>query len=629
LTLVLLVTAACARSTDDSGTSAAGSLESTPSAGRSAAPALRFAADKRYEYEVALSSGVEMVGGDQLVDVDVSGRLVLTAADDTDGRRSAWSVRLRPGKASSRHASEESMTELTHELEVGFVVVREGAALSVHMPSGASQFAWNLAKTLASMLQLGSESEAAAGVWQRGEEDVTGKYTAEYKALKDTGAYSKKKLSYAGELIQARDQGGFNVSLQPEVVESDGVLKFDQGTLSSVRYREVLRSSFPGGGHALARTGITLELEQTAPAHPAENFKSLAAKWPDAPAAVATDGAATAFDHSKIGEFTFESASQALERLTQGKAALLSTNTDQESSAERTAREARIAEHNRAFTALTAIIRSEPGAAAKAERMLREAPAHPLYLLDALASAESDQAQAIVLELAEDASLASAVRSRARSAAVRITAPSAQTVSTLRSWLDQPELDIYALYGLGTMARLLRDSGNAALAASAVQPLAARLRAARSPADRVHALRGIANSGDSALFDLVLPFLTDSDTELRGAAAQALRLMKHPGVDEKLRSVAEVETDGSVQLALLGAIQPRPASSALCQAVLRLAQSAAEAQVRFRAVRLLESWAPKTAELSAALAQIAVEDLSDDVRAIAKGALNQRPAAQP
>jgi hypothetical protein len=59
----------------------------------------------------------------------------------------------------------------------------------------------------------------------------------------------------------------------------------------------------------------------------------------------------------------------------------------------------------------------------------------------------------------------------------------------------------------------------------AAHALLEKFKAARSAPEKVHALRGIANSGYVGALDTVRPYLKDSNAEVRGAAiVRAIRL---------------------------------------------------------------------------------------------------------
>jgi hypothetical protein len=203
----------------------------------------------------------------------------------------------------------------------------------------------------------------------------------------------------------------------------------------------------------------------------------------------------------------------------------------------------------------------------------------------------------------------------------RAQEPSPATVRALLSWLPRADHGVYAVYGLGTMARSLRGQGQAQLAAEVSSALGQRLQRSRDPADRVHLLRGIANSGDPALLMLVRPLLVDKSSSLRGAAIEAIRLMDHPEVDDLIASRLRREENAVTLLAVLNAAKTRTPSAKLSVALSELALHAKGEQARQHSVSLLASWLPARPELRAALSEVSEHDISEDIRRLAKRAL--------
>ncbi|MEO7033118.1 MAG: hypothetical protein ABI335_04810 [Polyangiaceae bacterium] len=90
-------------------------------------------------------------------------------------------------------------------------------------------------------------------------------------------------------------------------------------------------------------------------------------------------------------------------------------------------------------------------------------------------------------------------------------------------WHVQPgdPLHTFALLGLGTISRRLREAGEVARADAIVAGLVQGLAAATAVEDQMDALRGIANSGASSAFDAVKPFLQAKEPRVESAANRA------------------------------------------------------------------------------------------------------------
>jgi hypothetical protein len=203
----------------------------------------------------------------------------------------------------------------------------------------------------------------------------------------------------------------------------------------------------------------------------------------------------------------------------------------------------------------------------------------------------------------------------------RIQGPTARTIETLVRWLDRDTLRVHAAYGLGSMARAIRGR-DAALSARAGRALVERLAAERSSLHTVHLLRGIANSGDAAAFDAVLPLLVHENDSIRGAAVEALRLMPHPRVDGAIAKRLRDERHPSALRAALNAVKPRAASDELTGAVAEVALSSRDSQARYRATRLLAGWFRQQPSLRSSLSEVARHDESEAVRRAAEDALS-------
>lgn len=623
LSLLMLLSLATAC---DRGSSRLTSEASRPSAAPARATLLRFPLGVTRDYALSLSSQLSMGSASSEVDVELAARLQLTslAASGLPPGTEALYVLPSRVKLTSAHAAPESFLALTKELEQGFVVeLREGAVQAVRMPQ-PSVFAANLARTVAAELGRGLAPAAAQSRWEAEGADVTGQFTAEYRALGEPGRYAVRKLRYATNKLGAAPGMHAELSLTPEVVESSGELRVREGELQRLSYSEKLKTRLLTSGEARAETSLTLEaIAGSAPVRPLPTLHDLVARMIDVSVAPASAAAAdaNAFDHSKIGSFTFESASARLMALSQGEPLLLAAEAKAESPQARAAREQRVAEYNRAFSALVAILRAEPASLQSARRAIHTQADSASFLIDALAGAGTDAAQAALLALADDASLSKEARARAERSATRIDTPTPATVSVLIGWLAQPTRRIHAIYGLGTQARRLREQGMLELSRSASDALGEQLKQANGSAERVHLLRGVANSGAPELLPLVRPLLTHSDAIVRGAAVEALRLMDAPEVDGIIAERLRVERSYESLRAAVNAARVRTPSVTLVGALSLAARASEDSQTRYRAASLLASWLPQRPELRAVLNELAQHDENEDVRGVAARAL--------
>lgn len=627
--LVLAGTFACARQS----TSNDGSVAPASSLSAAAAPLtpalISWKLGTTRQYSIRLTSAVELDGDATSLDVDLKGRIeIIPVAPDSGSPRDATVLRVQPLELHlSSHAGDAAaFTALERELLAGFVVELDaGAVRSVRVVPGTSTFAANLARTVGYELGQGAKSAQTTAGWQVPADDVTGHYVALYQE-EGAGHFVKRKLRYDETVLPSPLGSGAELKLTPEVLESKASFELASNELERLEDSERLKTQLLGSGQASAQTRITLELSGQRASERGLTHAELRARTVDAaelPSPSAEHTAQTAaLTQAKVGEFTFETAVKALSRLVDGAPLLLAGEAQAETQAARRERERRIAEYDRAFSALCAIVGSQPGAPERAAALIRSDAQHASFVIDALTSASSAEAQASLLRLTDEASLPDDVQSRLLQSAIRIQQPTAATVEKLLGWLQRGDRRLQALYGLGTMARHLRESGNSAQSTRIAETLGRELRASHGSAERVHILRGIANSGEASLLGAVRPLLGDEDESIRGAAVEALRLMQHDEVDGLIATRLDQDQSPVALRAAVNAAKLRAPTAPLAAALSRAALGSGDSQTRYRATGLLVEWLPRRPELRAVLVQLAARDENDDVRSLAANALH-------
>lgn len=615
----LVLLAAC-----NHGSSAKSNAASTLSSGL-----VRFDSQQMYDYALTLSSTVSMGAAAGELDMTLRANLhvsTLAATKDVAAGVVPLHVVLTKVEISSRAAEADAFTALSRELQAGFVVeLRDGQPEHILMAQPSSAFAASLARSIAAELALGPAQVAGKQRWEAPGSDATGVYVAEYQALDGPEHVRLRKLRYAPQAFGTVPGSSTDLSITPQVVASQGDARIVGGELRSLTYSETLATPLLDSGAARAETRISLELSRRhSPAAPPPSYAALRAGMADVIAGTpAASGADVAqLSRSKIGDFTFASATHKLLELNRGPALMLSgADAKNETSSDRTAREHRLAEFNRAFTALTAILQTDEAAVDKCVQTLRSDAEQANFLIDALAGARSERAQQALVGLTAEPGLSSNLKARAESSIITVESPTAATIATLLGWLKDPAHRINAIYGLGIQARHLREQGQAELAKRAAQPLGELLRGARSTTERVHLLRGVANSGDPALLVAVKPLLSDADGTVRGAALEALRLMDAPEVDGIVANSLRHETSYETLRAAVSAAKARKPSAALVAALSDTARGSEDSQTRYRATQLLASWLGQRPELREVLSQLAQHDQNEDVRDVAARAL--------
>jgi HEAT repeat protein len=182
----------------------------------------------------------------------------------------------------------------------------------------------------------------------------------------------------------------------------------------------------------------------------------------------------------------------------------------------------------------------------------------------------------------------------------------------------------FAIYGLGTFARLLTQAGNDKESTRLVGLLTSRLPPAQAITRKVDLLLGISNSGSSTALDAVIPLTDDPDEQVRSAAITALRLIDHSGVDEILVSHMTSDSAKRVRLAALGAFSRRSPTDRTVSALQGVALGDREHAVRLEAVRLMARWMPTMPSLRATLEQVARADSEKTVRETAAASSGSR-----
>jgi len=586
-----------------------------------------FAVGTTREYHLELSSNVRIAANAPPVDFTLRARFTVTPLVVPRGSGAideALQVRVLDAEPGSSTGDAAAFAGLVRELAAGFLLERStGSVRSLRMAPNASAFAVSIARTLGAELQLGG-SEGTTGTWSATESDATGTYRVEYQRLAKPETFSKKKRAYDALELKGRGADGARLSVAPEVVESEGRLELVGGGLQALTYREKLKTRLLGSGEAVAETSLSMNFTRDVPAQGITEYAALRASTTDHFDAVTGQDQRknnAELERSRIGDFTFESAIAELAQLNGSGPPLLLADSSRETPAARALREQRLVRNNRAFSALSAILASDESSVPRALAELAQHPDARSFVLDALASAGSASTQAALLRMTDDASLSESIRQRAVASIIRIKAPSPATVQALLGWLgERSRRGTSAIYGLGTMVRLLRAAGQTALAEQVSQALGERLRRTTDGIERTHLLRGIANTGDAALLSDVLPLLTSPDASLRGAAALALRLMTGPNVDQLLAERILKEQSAVALLDAIDAAKPRAPSSALSRALSEVALHSADSQARYRSVKLLGSWADSEPEVRPVLSQVALHDAAEDVRRAAQSA---------
>jgi len=588
-------------------------------------------AGKRYLYATDLKSKLSAAGR-PLTGFVMSAALALEtrqAGAETEYLAGLFDIKLTAEKPENQ----EQFAALARELSApfGFSTV-DGKLSSVMLRPEWSAFAASIARTLAAGLQFVERQadQPAANVWTASETDATGTYTAEYTATGPTGPLSKRKLRYEniplGKLGIAQLSGG----VKPEVLESKGSLLLGDAPgrprIARVEYGEKLKLQVSPTSLVHSETELVLAFKPNEQrASTLDWTTALAGAKRQAPNEAKTSRGTTAdYDAQRIGDYTFDKAVSELEqqmRDTKGGQDLIEAVRGKPlDPTEQDERKSKFAAQGRVFSALAALMRADPQNIKKAVSRVRGGSSAQRALLDALSSAGSPQAQGALVSLMNDAKSKPGLQSAAAFSLTRTDNATAATVTALQGHIGANDaLRVHALFGLGTIARHLREAGEIARADAIVSTLVQALGQAASPTHKVEVLRGIANSGNAIAFSAVKPLLGDRTPKVHAAAIEAMRLMAHPEVDAILAQAA-TQPNQTVQGAALDAISVREPSPALQSALETASGATFTTSVRVKAVRIMGHWLPKRPELRKTLEQVAQTD-AEAVKKAAQTAL--------
>lgn len=590
------------------------------------APNTPFAWRDASHYEFALTlANRTTLGMGVIADFKLQAGLEVTARrveDDTE-----LAIRINKPRFEVPEEVRKNFEALGAELQVPMLVrLKEGHLVEHLFSPGASAFAVSLVRTVVAALQVAPPPDARATDWTATEEDASGRYSASYQRAGGT-ALSKRKVSYESLVLGTLGSDQRKASVVPKVVKSEGGVDVDASGLSEAHYDEQLSiDSFPGTP-ALAHTTLSLRRQSVAAA--VQKVDWVALRDQSTPVQlVKSDTHSRAvdprLDAERIGDFTYETALGALvaQHADPHRDQIVSTAGGTPlSQDEQTERRERLERQGRVFAAMAAILRQQPATVVRAGKAIEARHAARSTLLDALSAAGTKEAQAELVRLMNLSALGEGMQRSVAFSLIRTKAPTPETIEALTAHLSGGPLQRHALYGLGTLARMLSESGQTERATAIARVLVEQLAAATTPAHQVDILRSIANTASSALFSSVEPLLKSSTAKVRAAAVESLRLMQHPGVDEIIAERLLNDDDRSVQMAAVDAIAIRTPTDVLVTALTRTIGAKVKNAVKLKAIDVMGAWAQTRPDLRSELERIASEADEPTIRGAARRAL--------
>lgn len=239
----------------------------------------------------------------------------------------------------------------------------------------------------------------------------------------------------------------------------------------------------------------------------------------------------------------------------------------------------------------------------------------------ALGGAGTPPAQRALVTVVDDARVSLPVRLNASTALLLLEQPTTATARELQRQMGDPNEHIRGASSLA-LGSVLRQLDDAAAREEALRTLVANFEGTTNPSDRVHALRALGNSGDAQVLPIAWRAYADEVVAIRMAAVDAVRFVSGADAEALLAKAMLEDPEPRVRIEAIEIVTAHrfvPKYVTTYDAILRAQQFPL---VRRAAVQSLSkaSGSPQ----AIALLQRALEDPSEDVRAVARFALNSR-----
>jgi len=613
---------ACSKQSSESGRSTA-SASPSPSAS-AAEQAIRsvergpvWEPGKHYRYQLKTSSQV-WLNKTSLYDFDLTGTLQVVLTRHEDSTDTLF-LALNGAQLKSRvPGSQPEFDKLLGTLKSPFFVeLKTGLISASYLPKDLHPLAASVFRALAASVQVAPGLEDGKATFTAQEYDTTGQYQAEYVPTADGSGWSKRKQRYLGILL-ADNHPKEAERVIPRVEKSEGLIRVGPSRiLTSVEQLDELSFS---DAQTPMRSRVQLSLSllgNQEPTGPDPLWADLlgATTRLEARLPYQSELGEANLDTAKIRGLSFDVILKQFETL-----AVKPKSNTAPSSDSSAAPDAQAQEQNRLFVALGAVLRTQPQSVDRAVSSVRAKSAASDTLIDALGNAGSPSAQAALVKFTRGKDYPDTLRNRAAISLSRTEHPEVESVNALLSLVDDEIVGTQALYGLGSYCKVYIDSGRNEQASKLGEFLIKRLVAARSELRVIEALRAIANSAYLPALKSIKPLLLDPRKQVRVDAVRSLQLMPSKLVDELLVERLASDTERSVKLAAIEAIDDRAPTDTLVTA-LRSSATADDPHVRYRSVETMIRWLPKRTELRETIQAVAKNEQEPKIRSLAEAAL--------
>jgi len=584
------------------------------------APELAWPAGKRLVFDVTLETKVAFSSAPAGT-IRLSGKLGVEQRAVANGTEFAFdSHGLHFDPAPGTEPAE--FADLNRQLAAAnySFITQNGRIVAHRGPASLNVVVRNTLLSLASQFQFSTAADPTTGELEG--LDSSGRFFYKYDPSKGD-VRKRHKLRYGELFLGVENQARVRAKPNLNVEESRIEIQFDSVSLVSLISHEVVGSPLNQGA---AMRGVTdISLKRVAESPSSLDLNARAALSAELPFQSFEPGQREQeFDVRRIGNFTFDSAIEQLVKLEKDEkkddfvGSKNGVPIDPSLSAQK---KQRLAQHQEAFGALVAILRTQPDTVESASAYVKKRKPAFHVVLDALGSAGEPATQKVVADLARDPKSKVEDRSVAALALGQLERATKDSILALDSLVAHPQLTQFGSFGLGSVARRLALAGDTELADLAFSSLAAHLSSAKTVEARSALLSALSNTANPKVVPLALPYLSDANPALlRHAALQALRQVDTP---EATAAVAHAlrSDDFSDRRIALESIEERKPSPELIQAVVELAETSKRSHERLTSVDRLAKWAPEHPELRTVLQRIAQKDERELIRSAAQKAL--------
>ena len=476
----------------------------------------------------------------------LAGTWTFTKTSEGAERQVLAQLKLTRLELSDGHSSsvgkDKYRSRIHAELEraVLFDLNERGAVVGMRAPRDLVSTALGAIRMLAASFQLTAAQAGAGDTWMAHEQDASGTYSAEYRAL-GPHAITRKKLAYTELPPPEADDAPVKYEIKKS--ESRFELSPSGAIESSVGSESVLLDDGEGALPPL-EVNSTFRITRKADATQGRLPEQLAQlkTLPSRALSATPDPEAQAYELDLAKTANGTKIDTILADMARTDPARGSGDTHA---------------FRRLLAALEAAVRIDEDAELAAIAHSESDHAYTPEILTALARSNRPETLLHVAKrLKPSAGLSLELRARtliALSKNAQVTPPVVRAIEAL---ISDPRLGEGALLGLGALSyRLQRTNPN--LSREIYESLAARLDQAVTREQTELALRALGNAGSSAALPKLERFLVARDPNLRAVAVGALRRLEGPAVNALLAEIQEKDDDEAVQNAVQSVLSTR------------------------------------------------------------------------